>query len=106
MREAWKGRAALDEPVVLEVHAVAARPKRLMRKSDPDGRVVRTTKPDGDNVLKSAADALVQAGVLRDDVVVVIWTCVCEYAAKGEEPRVEVRLTRLSRLRTKSLEAA
>jgi Holliday junction resolvase RusA-like endonuclease len=68
--------------------------------------LLRTTKPDGDNVLKAVADALVKAGVLRDDVIVVDWRCVCEYAAKGEEPRVEVLLSRLGRLSTESMQAA
>jgi Holliday junction resolvase RusA-like endonuclease len=103
MREAWCGREPLDEPVVLMVHAVAARPQRLLRKRDPDGRMVRIAKPDGDNVLKAVADALVGARVLKDDVLVVDWRCVCQYAAKGEEPRVEVLLSWLG---TQSVQAA
>jgi len=94
MQEAWGGQEPLDEPVLLEVYAVAARPKRLMRKSDPDERLPRTTKPDGDNVLKSAADAFVKARVLRDDALIVEWRCLSLYAAKGERPRTEMSVRR------------
>lgn len=91
-RNAWANREPIEEPIVLEVLAVAARPKRLLRKCDPDGRMWRTTKPDGDNVLKAVADALVNAGVVRDDVYVVEWRCRSLYAARTEGPCVEVRV--------------
>lgn len=91
MQQRWRGEP-LNEPVALEVRAVARRPLRLMRRRDPDGRMPRTAKPDGDNVLKIVADALTKAQVLRDDVVITDWRCLCQYAAKNEEPCVEVLL--------------
>ena len=73
LRHAYRG-APLDEPVELVVEAVNARPaslipgpRKLAAHPELAGRLWRTTKPDGDNVLKIVADALVAAGVLRDD---------------------------------------
>lgn len=95
MRELYKG-PVINEPCSLSVVAVGARPKSLMRKRDPPGRMLRTTKPDGDNVLKAAADSLVLAGVLRDDVLIVDWRCSCVYAAKDEGPSVSLLLSTLA----------
>lgn len=89
---AWGDRAPLDVPVRLVVQAVAGRPKRLLRKRDPDGRCWRTAKPDGDNVLKACADSLVAAGVLRDDVLIVRWEAESLYARRDEGPSVAVWL--------------
>lgn len=92
-RNQWGRQPPAEVPVFLDVVAVCARPQRLLRRRDPDGRIWRTSKPDGDNVLKIVADALVAAGVLRDDVFVVDWHCRCVYAARDEGPSVEVRVT-------------
>jgi Holliday junction resolvase RusA-like endonuclease len=79
----------LDGPLELRVVAVNARPQRLMRQSDPPGRVLRMT---GDNVLKCCADALVMAGVIRDDCHIAVWSCLGYYAAKNEGPQVVIEL--------------
>jgi len=86
----------IDEPCVLVVVAVAARPKRLMRRKDPEHRVWCPMKPDFDNTAKIVADAMVKAGVLRDDKVVVDGRCLTVYAAKSEGPCVEVLLSSAS----------
>ena len=100
MRNAWGGQAPLAVPVVVEVQAVASRPMAMLPKAmggsapasrpPPEDRCWRQTKPDGDNVIKAVADALVKAGVLRDDVHVVRWVVESRYAALGEGPAVEV----------------
>lgn len=90
MRTEWGIRAPYEGPVRVVVEAVAARPKRLLRKSDPDGRMWRCAKPDADNVLKAVCDALVNAGVLRDDVQAVEVVARSRYAARDEGPSVEV----------------
>ncbi len=82
----------LDEPLTLIVHAVAERPKRLMRAKDPHERLLRTAKPEGDNVLKCVGDALTKAGVIRDDACIVEWSVLSVYAAKDEGPCVELCL--------------
>ena len=89
-----RGGQTITGPCRLHVVAVGKRPKRLMGKDDPQGRVWRTTKPDGDNVLKAVADALVLGEVIRDDVLLVEMTVLSVYAAKGEQACVEVELTK------------
>jgi Holliday junction resolvase RusA-like endonuclease len=93
MAEEWTSDAPYDGPVRVTVVAVAARPKRLMRKRDPDGTVWRCSKPDGDNVLKAVADAMVLARVIDDDVQIVDARVLSVYAAKGDGPRVDVLWT-------------
>lgn len=93
-RAAWLGgrvtRAPHEGPVAVTIRAVASRPGRLLRRKDPDGRLWRTAKPDLDNCCKAVLDALVRAGVLRDDVLVVELVAQSLYAARDEGPCVEV----------------
>ena len=91
-KNAWQS-APLDSVCRVDVVAVFPRPKRLMRKKDPQQRVWHSSKPDIDNVCKSALDSMVMAGILRDDTQVVILTAKSVYAAKDEGPCVEVRLS-------------
>jgi len=62
------------------------RPKRLMRKIDPEGPIPKTTTPDPDNVLKAIMDALTQVGLWHDDRQCYDPHPTCYYAAKGETP--------------------
>lgn len=82
----------LDEPLELVVLAVMHRPDRLRRKKDPRGRIPACCKPDGDNVLKLAQDALVKAGVLLDDTRVVDARVVKVYAALEPVEQEHVRI--------------
>lgn len=91
MQRAWP-RAPLDEPCQVHVLAVAQRPKRLMTKRCAPERIWRTTKPDGDNVLKAVCDALQKAGVVRDDSVLADKRVMSLYTAIGESPCVELWL--------------
>lgn len=52
-------------------YAVKTRPRDLCRRKDPSGLIWRDVKPDIDNVAKCILDALVMAGVLKDDTQVV-----------------------------------
>lgn len=79
-------------PVKLTVWAIAARPKRLLRKKDPVGRLWRSAKPDVDNVVKAVSDALVAGGVIHDDVQVCQLDAQSLYAAIGEGPSVCITL--------------
>jgi Holliday junction resolvase RusA-like endonuclease len=82
-------------PFCVRIEAVAQRPKRLMRAADNPGRIWRTAKPDGDNVAKAAADALVLAGAIRDDAEIAHWEIFSHYTAKGEAPSVVIELRRI-----------
>jgi len=91
IRNAWM-RAPLDALCSVTITAVFARPKRLLRKKDPHDRIPCDVKPDIDNVIKCALDALVMAGALRDDKTV--WRVNAEkyFAARDEGPAVIIRL--------------
>jgi Holliday junction resolvase RusA-like endonuclease len=84
-----------DESVLVHVFAVGKRPRSLPKKLGC-GRLWRTTKPDADNVAKSVCDALVQAGVLRDDTLVGRLVVDSLIAADGEAPHVRVRIETLA----------
>jgi len=86
----------LDEPVFLDIVCVFSRPKRLLRKCSPPGRIPHDVKPDWDNVGKIVSDALTRAGVLRDDARVSKACVEKVYAALDELPKVEVRVDELS----------
>lgn len=81
-----------NQPLKLEVTAYFQRPQRLMRKSSPQNRIHHTAKPDADNILKAVGDALVKAGVVRDDSCINAQYCVKYYAAKDAPPEVSIFL--------------
>ena len=91
MASFWR-KAPLEGAIEVEIMAMAPRPKRLLRKKDPDGLIWKGSKPDSDNIEKCTWDALVMAGVIRDDAQVVLnrtWSC---YAPRDSGPMVCVRL--------------
>lgn len=91
MSSCWRS-APMDEPVEVEIVALASRPKRLLRKKDPDGPIWKVTKPDSDNICKSVFDSLVMAGVLRDDCFVVQHRILDLFAERVRGPRLVVRI--------------
>lgn len=107
LRNAYHG-PLLTDPVHVEVVAVGRRPGHLLPKEHggsaprskppPSGRMWRPTKPDADNVLKIALDALIKAGIIRDDVQAVSVSAVSVYAALDEAPYVRVRVIRAPEL--------
>ena len=92
MRNAWMSPPS-ESLCRARITAVFPRPKRLLRKKDPDQRIWHSSKPDIDNVCKSTLDSMVMAGVIRDDTQVVILTAKSVYASKDEGPCVELRLS-------------
>ena len=91
MTSVWR-KAPLDEPVEVEVVAFSHRPKRLLRKKDPDHAIWKGSKPDADNICKCALDALVMAGVLRDDSLAVSVKIMDFYAERDRGPRLCLRM--------------
>jgi len=91
MRQAWR-QAPCEEMVDVEIVAVFHRPKRLLRKKDPECRIWHGSKPDIDNVEKCVLDAMVMAGVIRDDSQVVSIRAISVYASKSEGPGLHVRM--------------
>jgi Holliday junction resolvase RusA-like endonuclease len=91
-RQAWHGRAPLGRvPLEVYVEAVGSRPASLL-KGEGMGRLWRLAKPDGDNVLKAVADALMDGGVLLDDKVIARAVVESLVAAEGEAPFTRVVL--------------
>lgn len=78
-----------NEAVRLTIEAVNPRPQSIPKRLG-SGRLWRTAKPDLDNVIKSVADCLVQAGVLRDDTLVVEIAARNFVAADGETACVRI----------------
>ena len=76
----------LDCPVRVVATFVCKRPQRLQRKSSPDGRIYKTTRPDIDNYLKMILDCCTAGGVWVDDGLVVEIETTKFYASKQELP--------------------
>lgn len=86
----------LTGPLALECKFYLPRPKRLMRRRDPDGPIWHTGKPDLDNLYKAVMDAL-KGQVWHDDNQVATfgpdhgkW-----YAERAGRPRVELKIWQL-----------
>ena len=56
------------------------------------------SKPDADNYLKAAADAMTEAGVFKDDGQVAQMSARKWYVGEGQEPRLEVKMLTLDQL--------
>lgn len=102
--EGWKARVAaavaeargsvppIEGPVGISVVFLMPRPKYLLKRTSPTGRVAHTGKPDADNMLKAVMDALTQIGVWRDDAQITDSTIVKRYTAINEQPGAEIVL--------------
>ena len=89
------GQAPINHPVEVVVRSIYKRPKRLHRRKDPAGLMWKPTKPDCDNELKATLDALVLAGVITDDNLVVRATVESCFAEKDGGPRVTVTVSKV-----------
>jgi Holliday junction resolvase RusA-like endonuclease len=79
-------------PVRMSILLVHRRPKRLMRKKDPAGRLPKITAPDWDNAGKLVSDAL--EGVVYDNDAQ-LWdvSTTKVYGAKeNDPPHIEVKI--------------
>lgn len=90
---AFEGVPLIDEPVRLVVRAYQQRPRRLMRRRDPDGPLPWATTPDADNVAKHVMDGL--KAFWRDDALVVDLHVSKRYHSKAGRPRIEVEVHRM-----------
>ena len=80
----------LDVPIRLDILIVLPRPKRLMRKKDPDGLVWAPKRPDRDNVEKAITDGL--KNCFRDDAQICAGESVKCYAEKNGVPRIVISM--------------
>ena len=83
-------------PLIAEVDGFWQRPSSMSIKRWGEGPIMKTTRPDGDNLAKAALDALQYAGVIDDDARFVSITGRTWYTAarpKGK-PRTVIRIWR------------
>ncbi len=80
-------------PVAVSIVFVLPRPSRLSRKKDPPGRLPHVIKPDRDNLDKAVLDAL-KGHLFIDDCQVYCGTLSKWYAAKDEQPHVEIEIVK------------
>ena len=78
-------------PVCVEALFVCTRPKRLMRRADPEDMVPAPVRPDLDNYVKTLLDGL--AGLWGDDGQVCEVRAAKVFAAKGDGPCTVVRVS-------------
>jgi Holliday junction resolvase RusA-like endonuclease len=86
----------IEQPVHLSLVFVYNRPKRLQRKKDTRSRILKCSRPDIDNLCKAAMDVLQDAGVFKDDAIVVSLEAKKFYGAfiegKVEQPQIEIKI--------------
>lgn len=93
MRQEWHGKGpVLEGPVRLTIISIKSRPKRLLRKKDPDERLWCPAHPDADNISKAVCDAITKTGVWRDDKQVCDERILTFYTAKEETANVIVEI--------------
>lgn len=79
-------------PIRLDLTFILPRPQSLMRKSDPDGWIPHTKRPDRDNLIKGTQDGLSSAGFWLDDSQIFAGEPLKYYAEKGGDARIIVRI--------------
>ena len=79
-----------DDPLEVVIDLFFKRPKSLHRKTDPDGHIWHTRKPDIDNVVKALLD-----GLFRSDAKVCSLVARKFYTAKGGHPRAIVTVSKV-----------
>ena len=78
----------IETPIHLDVVFLHPRPKRL--KKGP--RVLKTTRPDLDNLIKTVKDGITSAGIWKDDSFVVKITALDFYASSDEAAKTMIIL--------------
>jgi len=91
LRSLWR-KPPYDGPVEVRLLAVGPRPKRLMRKKDSVDLIWKPTKPDNDNIEKCTYDAIVMAGLIRDDCLIVKNDTQNCFTEIGGIPRIEIMI--------------
>jgi Holliday junction resolvase RusA-like endonuclease len=76
----------IHRPIAMRIEWLFPRPKRLMTRKSPKGRIWHVSKPDDDNLEKAVKDAITDAGVWADDSLCCRMAKEKVYAAVGEEP--------------------
>ena len=90
-REKYGKIAPIRGPVALSITFVIKRPKRLMRRKDPPGRIMCAKRPDLTNLVQAIEDALNNIAWVDDGQ---IWSKSEQkvYASMDEHPHVEIAI--------------
>ena len=83
----------IEGPISLSVLFVLNRPKRLLRKKDPDCKIACDKKPDLDNMIKSVQDSLNGQGWWHDDAQIARIVSGKCYSERGMPARIEVQIS-------------
>jgi len=89
------GDPPLSGPLKVAIDIFLPRPKRLMRRRDPDGPVLHIAKPDRDNVEKAILDAL-KGVAFVDDCQVCAGEVRKFYHEKDGRPRAEIEIKEIT----------
>lgn len=92
MKGELDGQEPFTGPVKVCLTFVHKRPQRLLKKSSPEGRILKTTKPDLDNLTKMVLDILTHSRIWNDDNQVVNLVCSDYYCGKTEEPHTQIAI--------------
>ena len=76
-----------NQPIRVELQFYHSRPKRLMRKKDSDNPILKTTKPDVDNLAKLMLDSATESSLWSDDNLICQLEIQDWYCAKTNEPK-------------------
>lgn len=79
----------IDGPIRLVAAFYLRRPQRLLARRVPREAIPHVSKPDVDNVVKAALDALVQSGIVRDDSLLYSMSVGKYYTEADLAPRAE-----------------
>jgi len=90
VKMAWGAGPKYDGPVCLRLTFFMPRPKRLMRKKDPDKAIPAPVRPDLDNLAKAVLDAL-EGLAFDNDSQVVGLDLRKLYPGKGDPPGVLIQ---------------
>lgn len=102
--EAWKSEIAaafaghnmrFDGAVRIHIVLLFPRPKRLMTKKSPTGRLPHTQKPDCDNCVKAVLDCLTRLGVWGDDAQVFDCRVKKMFVEVGEKPGAWIQVIKI-----------
>tara|TARA_X000001382_G_scaffold15843_1_gene10065 strand:+ start:2394 stop:2738 length:345 start_codon:yes stop_codon:yes gene_type:complete len=77
----------IDSPIHIGGEFVMRRPKRMKKHEE---NIPHCNKPDLDNLLKSTFDAIVDAGIFRDDCIVFSVGMTKRYANEGEASHARI----------------
>ena len=86
----------LEGAITLSVLFIMKRPKRLLRKKDPDYKIACDKKPDLDNMIKSVQDSLNGQGWWHDDAQIARIVAGKAYSERGMPARIEVQISQMT----------